>query len=347
MSKDTPSPVATVTNPGWTTSGLAGTRISSVQPQDEYLHAVPATAGYAWTETSYWGFCVPEQDLMAEIYLWFHPVLGTMSAGVLLWRGMQPTSLACDYVHHHHFLPMPKDISHYRIEALGLEIQILDPLKSARITLQDPERNVSFEVVFTAALPPLGRPNGNHLVQPMHARGRLNLYGENIEIDGYFMRDRSWGAERHETPRDLPPITWMTGIIDSSWSFHLVAFDDPVLGPDWAGRFSSPQAGENLIWGYLHEAGRTTSIRAARKRTLRESDGVTPRGFELEIEDERGRVLPLRGTITARAPWATWQNVVVYYALTRWEIDGRIAWGDCQDIHYNRFVHESINRRQT
>jgi hypothetical protein len=206
--------------------------------------------------------------------------------------------------------------------------------------MKDPERDVGFEVTFTGALPPLGRPNGHHLVQPMHAVGHLDLYGERIAIDGYFTRDRSWGAERHETPRDLPPITWMTGIVDASCSFHLVAFDDPALHPDWEGRFASPKAGENLMWGYIHRKGETRSIRAVRKRTLREADGVTPKGFEIGIVDETGETLELNGVITARAPWATWQNVVVYYSLTRWEIDGRTAWGDCQDIHYNRFVHE-------
>ncbi|MBS0377165.1 MAG: hypothetical protein JSS29_01665 [Proteobacteria bacterium] len=331
------------TNPGWTTE-VAGSRLTRPQPQDEFLHPPPPGAGYAWTETSYWGFCVPERGLMAEIYIWFHPVLNTMSAGVLIWRGMQPTSLASDYVHHHHFLPMPADIAHYRIEPLGLEIEVLEPLKRARMRMQDPDRDVSFEVTFTGVLPPLGRPNGHHLVQPLHVRGSLNLYGEQIAIDGHFMRDRSWGAERHETPRDLPPITWMTGIVDASWSFHLVAFDDPALGPDWQGRFANPKAGENLMWGYLHEGTQTTSIRAVRKRTLRDADGVSPTGFEIEIEDERGRRLPLRGTVTARVPWATWQNIVVYYSLTRWELEGRVAWGDCQDIHYNRFVHEFTRR---
>jgi hypothetical protein len=37
---------------------------------------------------------------------------------------------------------------------------------------------------------------------------------------------------------------------------------------------------------------------------------------------------------------------VVYYSLTRWEVDGRVAWGDCQDIHYNRFVHEFTRGRK-
>jgi len=94
------------------------------------------------------------------------------------------------------------------------------------------------------------------------------------------------------------------------------------------------------MWGFLRRNGRTSSIRAARKLTHREADGVTPKSFDLEIVDEHGESLRMHVDITARAPWATWQNVVVHYSLTRWEIDGRVAWGDCQDIQYNRFVHD-------
>ncbi len=331
---------ATITNPGWSTHGLAGQEFAPVLPRDEFLHPAPPDAGYALTETSYWGFCIPERNLMAEIYIWFHPVLRTMSAGVLIFTGKRASSLAADFVHHHHFLPMPDDISHYRIDAIGLDIEVIEPLKKIRMRCQDPERPVSFDVMFTDALPPLGRPNGNHLIQLMHTVGVLDLYGESIPIDSYFTRDRSWGAERHETPRDLPPITWMTGNADGELAFHLVAFDDPAMGPDWLGRFDQPLAGQNLMWGFIRRNGRTAPVCAARKLTHREADGVTPRAFDLEIIDDRGEALKLHGEITARVPWATWQNVVVHYSLTRWEIDGRVAWGDCQDIHYNRFVHE-------
>jgi hypothetical protein len=328
---------ATILNPGWTTS-LAGAPLPGLVPADERMHPVPDEASYAWTETSYWGFCAPDHDLMAEIYIWFHPHLKVMSAGILIWRGFRGSSLAADYVNHHHFLPLPDRIDHYRIEALGLEIEIIEPLDRARLRMQDPERGVSFDVTAVGAIPPVSRPNGHHLVQPMKVEGSLDLYGDIIPIDGHFMRDRSWGADRHETVRDLPPITWMTGMADD-FSFHIVAFDDPALGPDWAGEFTEPAAGANLVWGYLHQDGRTTSIVRAAKRTRREADGHSPRGFDLEIEDAEGRTLVLRGEVTARVPWSTWQNIVVHYSLTRWTIGDRIAWGDCQDIHYNRYVH--------
>lgn len=328
------------TNPGWSTRGLAGTTLGTVQPEDEYLHPVSEGAGYATTETSYWGFCVPERRLMCEIYLWFHPALKTMSAGILLFTGKRSSSLASDYVHHHHFLPMPDQIAHYQVPQIGLDIEVIEPLKRIRIRHQDPDRAVSFDILCEAAMPPVGRPNGKHLIQVMKTTGTLDLYGEEIAVDNYFTRDRSWGAERFETPMDLPPITWMSGNAGPDLAFHLVAFDDPDCNPDWLGHYAAPEAGENLMWGFLQRKGKLHTLSAVRKLTHRAGDGTTPTGFSITLLPEGGEPLELEGSIHAQAPWATWQNVVVWYSLTRWEIDGREAWGDCQDIHYNRYVHE-------
>jgi len=38
-------------------------------------------------------------------------------------------------------------------------------------------------------------------------------------------------------------------------------------------------------------------------------------------------------------PWQTWQNMNVYFCQTRWECDGKIGYGDAQDIQMNDFVH--------
>ena len=235
---------------------------------------------------------------------------------------------------------MPADIGHYRIDPVGLEIEVLEPLQRIRLRHRDPDREVSFEVLYEAAMPPMGRPNGHHLVQVMRTTGALNLYGEKIPIDSYFTRDRSWGAERFETPMDVPPVTWMTGNASPELAFHLVAFDDPDAGPEWRDAYDRPAPGDNLMWGFVRRGGHTRSITSVYKLTHRGSDGVTPERFDVRIRDSEGEILELSGQVHAQAPWATWQNVVVWYSLTRWQIDGQEAWGDCQDIQYNRYVHQ-------
>ncbi|MBI1180045.1 MAG: hypothetical protein GC201_05765 [Alphaproteobacteria bacterium] len=318
---------------------LVGEPLAAIAKRDEFLHPVAPGAGYASTETSYFGFNIPEKQLNGEIYVWFHPALRVMSASVYIWRGIRRSTLACDYVNHFHFLPFPGgDIDDYEIAPLGLRIRVMEPLEALEITCKDPERNVSFRLVQKAIMPPAGRPGGFHFTQAMKVDGELNLHGEQFVVDGYFSRDRSWGQERHEVARSMPPLSWMVGIFGDDLAFHVLAFDDPALGPETADVFASPPPGRNLIWGYVWRGGTLLPVKRAGLLTTREPDGLAPRVKQMEVEDAGGQVHRIRGTVDARMPWQTWQNMNVYFCLTRWEWDGRIGWGDTQDIQYNEFV---------
>ncbi|MGE0665586.1 MAG: hypothetical protein AB7O49_03410 [Sphingomonadales bacterium] len=328
-----------IVSAGGHSADMAGAALTAVLPEDEFLHPVAPGAHYASTETSYFGFNIPEKQLNGEVYVWFHPALKVMSASVYIWRGIRRSTLACDYVNHFHFLPFPENgIADYTIAPLGLSIRVIEPLRKIELTFKDPDRDVSFRLLQTAVMPPAGRPNGNHFTQAMKVDGELNLHGEKFVVDGWFSRDRSWSGERHEVARNVPPISWMVGVFGDDLAFHVLAYDDPALGPDWAGAFPSPPPGRNLIWGYVWRDGETFSVRRAGVLTRREPDGLAPRVKEMEIEDTGGRVHRIRGTVDARMPWQTWQNMNVYFCLTRWELDGRIGWGDTQDIQYNEYV---------
>lgn len=317
---------------------MAGAPLGVIQPQDEFLHPVAPGAGYASTETSYFGFNIPEKQLNGEVYIWLHPALRVMSASVYIWRGIKRSTLACEYVNHFHFLPFPDDISDYTIAPLGLRIRVIEPLRQVELTCKDPERDVSFKLLQTAIMPPGGRPGGFHFTQAMKVEGELTLHGERFVVDGYFSRDRSWGQERHEVARFMPPISWMVGVFGDDLAFHVLAYDEPSTAPELAAVFPSPPAGKGLIWGYVRRDGETFPVTRAPLVTVREPDGLAPRVKEMEVEDSGGKVHRIRGTVDARMPWQTWQNMNVYFCLTRWECGGRIGWGDTQDIQYNEFV---------
>jgi hypothetical protein len=317
---------------------MAGKPLGAIVEQDEFLHPVAPGAHYSTTETSYFGFNIPEKQINGEVYVWFHPALKMMSASVYIWRGIKRSTLACEYVNHYHYLPMAEQIADYTIEPLGLHIRVIEPLKRVELTCKDPERDVSFKLLQSAIMPPGGRPGGHHFTQAMKVEGELNLHGERFAVNGYFSRDRSWGNERREVARNVPPISWMVGVFGDDLAFHVLAYDEPSLGPEWVGAFPSPAPGKNLIWGYVRRDGETFSVRRAAVLTRREPDGLSPRVKELEVEDVGGKIHRIRGTVDARMPWQTWQNMNVYFCLTRWELDGRIGWGDTQDIQYNEYV---------
>ena len=108
--------------------------LPTITPADEFLHPPAASGHHSATETSYFGFNIPEHALNGEIYVWFHPVLRVISASVYIWRGLVPSTLAADYVNHFHFLPFPEHgIEDYEIKDLGLRIKVIEPLKALKI----------------------------------------------------------------------------------------------------------------------------------------------------------------------------------------------------------------------
>jgi hypothetical protein len=316
------------TTPGF---GVAG-------PADELLHPVAGDAPYALTETSYFGFNLPERRINGEIYVWFHPRLRVASAGVFCWQGMKPTALAAEYYDYRLYLPYPeRQIDDYSL-ANGLRFRVEEPLARVELAYDDPERHTHLRLVSRAVMPPAVIPGGGHFVQAVRTEGELVLDGQAHPIDGWFTRDRSWGAPREERPYPVPPLGWLVGVFGDDFAFHVRAFDDPALGPEWAGHYAFPQAGQNLRFGYVWREGRLVALARAAKRTVRAADGLAPVAFELELEDVEGVRHPIRGEVTARLPWNTWSNVLVYMCQTRWRSGEREGYGDAQDMLFPDYV---------
>ena len=336
-----PDAVAPLANFGMIRS-LAGQPLGTAVAADEFLHPPAASGHYSATETSYFGFNVPEHALNGEIYVWFHPVLRVMSASVYIWRGFRASTLSCDYVNHFHYLPYPAhDIDDYAIDELGLRVRVLEPLRAVQIEFEDAQRDVRFSLLSRAIMPPAVRPGGFHFTQAMRTTGLLELHGTRYIIDGWFSRDRSWGQERRETSRRIPPFTWMVGVVDDRFAFHALAFDAVDSRPPWLSRYPM-QGQDNLVWGYAWRDGGIRPLVSAWKSTRRAADGVSPAGFSLVLRDTAGESYEIEGEVRARMPWQTWQNMNVYFCQTRWESALGVGWGDAQDIQQNDFVHHYL-----
>ena len=84
---------------------------SIMQPDEEQLQPVPAGASYEWTETSMFGFNIPEHGIDAIIYFWHHPILKVSYGGIMIWRGHHANQVGCDYSDYRLAMPMPADIT--------------------------------------------------------------------------------------------------------------------------------------------------------------------------------------------------------------------------------------------
>jgi hypothetical protein len=319
--------------------GLSGRPLTPIGPEDELLHPPAVSGHHSSTETLYYGFSIPQHALNGEIYIWLHPVLRVMSTSIYIWKGFKTSTLACEYINHYHYLPFPQnDVGDFTIEDIGLSIKVIDPLRTTQIEFRDPVRDVEFSLRMDAIMPPAGRPDGYHFTQAMKTSGALRLYDETFTIDGFFSRDHSWGQERRETAQSMPPLSWMVGVFDENFAFHAMAFDDPAWEPEWKSKFPGVAAGDNLFWGYIFNNGALVPLKSAGKITHREKDGLAPKLIELNLVDVNGEQYAIKGSVQARMPWQTWQNMNTFFCQTRWEMNDRIGWGDTQDVQFNEFT---------
>ena len=182
--------------------GDQGVRLT---PDDDRFHS-PTTDDPMWSETTWFSFSVPERRLHAYVYPWVRPNMAMFGGGVMVWDADGHLPWDCVHWNYQWNLPIPKlgDLRDFEFP-LGIRLRCLEPLADYRITYDHPD--CSIDVTFRALMEPhvvgRGDPPGlfsAHVDQPGHVSGQLVLRGEEIPIDCYAIRDRSWGP-RIEDPR--------------------------------------------------------------------------------------------------------------------------------------------------
>ncbi|HEX5587885.1 MAG TPA: hypothetical protein VFZ17_11300, partial [Acidimicrobiia bacterium] len=150
------------------------------------------------TETAWFTFNVPERAMCGGLYVKARSVQETCDGGAWVWDDspvgarydVQPTGL-----------PFPNRGGDLRdLQAPnGVSITMLEPLMKYHTTYSDPGR-FEADLVHEGIVAPHSHPigawpywNSRHLDQTMHTTGMIVLDGEEIPIDSYTIRDRSWG----------------------------------------------------------------------------------------------------------------------------------------------------------
>lgn len=349
----------------WKQTHLTGNAVdfSTVLPEDDWLHPVAADAPYDSVETYLCGFNIPHEDINSNIYLLWHPALKTMSMQVFVYRGARllPHQLAADYYVEHQYLPMAPLADggdrefDFMMGSCRVRMRIVTPLDEMRIEIDDHARDFKLDLRYRAALPPVGRPGGHHFTQLMKTSGALVLDGKTYPIDGYYMRDRSWGYRRPEQPERTPPYRWMTGWFGENSGFVVAWLDTSLLdaeefGPHWH-RIGGDASGKNkwesggatpslnLRSGWFTLDGQPRPVVRLDVRTLmHEGSALKVKAIELEIEDSSGAVHSVRGETASMLPKLYWQNLLVYMHSMRLECGGRCGNGDLMDTYSNHHI---------
>lgn len=324
---------------GWFSTGNPG--FGQFSDADDMLHPLQTQPGDTLTETQYFGFNIPEENIYGFGYLWLHPNLNVVSGGLFACEGIKRTHMQAELFDMHAYVDrkavLKNDLHAYRMPN-SYGVDVIKPGQHMRIQYEDSQRKNRLNVEARAIMPVAMRANNKHFEQAMKMDGELVLRGKTYRIDGYNVRDRSWGELRPEDSQGLPPMTWTTGVFGDDFAFNCSAFDNATLNPDWRDKLVFP-AERAFNDGWIFRDGELLRIISAEKLTRRDPISGRPVSHQIKMTDALGRVYQISGTVTASLPWAGWPNMITHLGLTRWECNGRIGWGDTQEVQWNDYVH--------
>ena len=315
----------------------------AIDASDELLHPAKNALVKAdsLTETQYFAFCIPEHRIHAYGYLWHHPNLKVVGGGLFVWQGHKRTVThgeLCDYRNYMSDSVLRNDLHEYRLDN-GYGVKVIEPLKRHRLSYADPARGNVVELDYEAVSPPVMFADGNHFEQAMRVKGKLLLRGQPYDVDCYTLRDRSWGKPRPEDNLPLPGASWMQGVFNERFAFSCNMFDQADSSHELAGTALALPAERTLNGGWIYRDGTVGRLVSGTKRIEREPESRMPRKVELRITDEFGRQLEIRGTSIASTAWMPWSNIFMPITLMRWECEGLIAHGDCQEGVWNDYLN--------
>jgi hypothetical protein len=295
-------------------------------------------------ETQYLGFSVPSARIHSMNYVWAHPNLNTVSGGAWAWKGVNPSQLHSELFDMREYLPLSSvgDFSSFTL-ANGYTVEVVKPLEEIRIGYHDPARDNAFDVTLSAIMPPAMLPSGLHFEQAMRTRGTVRLLGEEHAVDGFTIRDRSWGESRPQAPRQAPPIHWLTPVFNEDFAIHAFAIEDPASEPLWTGLVDmSAEQVAALGRGWVWRDGELTVLASVTLTCQWDRALRYPTGYRVDMVDTQGRAWHMTGELIAASNWHFWANIYAPILLVRWQCDGQVGYGDSQVGAWTDFVRQRL-----
>jgi hypothetical protein len=247
-------------------------------PDDEFH--TPTSDDPYWTETCWFTFHVPERKISGQLYPYFSANQGTCAAGAFMWdeHGSHPyTALYAKMFWH---LPMPQQPLTDITVPNGIRYKCLEPQKKWEVNFDDPDGDeLTIRLTFTAVAPP-NYMAGSHIDQPGRVQGTITLYGEEIPVDSYGFRDRSWSV-RSQFGESFGHIGYTYGAADDGNGFHIIEQADQ----------------EAFYHGHFLQDGTWSKLVDAHRKVLERSPETGfPTKITVEGTDELGRNLYVEGT---------------------------------------------------
>jgi len=289
--------------------------VSVATPSDDRFHP-PVDAHPLWTETSWYGFNLPERRLAGAIYPLFRTNLGTCSVGVHVWDDSAHEPWRALYSRCLWHVPMPEG-NLDDCELGGLRLRCIEPLSRYRVRYADGDR-IALDLLYEGLGPPHALsvdPARGHLDQACRVSGGLRLDGEEIAIDGFDMRDRSWHV-RDDTRTTRAGYSYA---IAGDYTLHAMS-----MGGDRSGV---------IVAGFERRDATACDLEGGERRvTERDPAGGFPRRVALEARRRDGREVVAHGTCLSRFAFQATPGMFAWISLTEWDVGGTLVYGADQDI---------------
>jgi hypothetical protein len=281
--------------------------MTALTPDDDRLH--PAASDHPWwSETCWYSFDQPGEDLSATFYPVFRRNLGICSLGVSLWDPTAHEPWRVPYSRSFWHLPLPAtDLTELRLQ--GLAYDCLEPLQRYHVGYHDDGLG-DIELEFTGLRPPheSGIANGvGHLDQPCRVVGEVVIRDRRIPIDTIGMRDRTWSLRPED--RRSPGTAYTYGHSGADEQFLVMTTLRGNVGSFVSGVFS----------GYLVRDGVHAALVDSARRVIERRDGY-PTRIEVEATDALGRRLDAVGVACNRFANQATASQFAWMSMMRWTV---------------------------
>ena len=289
--------------------------MTEASARDDRFHP-PTGPDPTWGETAWFAFAAPEHGLAGTLYPLFRSHFGICALGVAVWDASAYEPWRARYARRLWHVPIPDgDLSDLTIE--GLRIRCVEPLSRYRVEYRDGDR-ISVDLEYRGLIPPhaaIVTAERGHLDQPCHVQGTLRLGTEEIAIDCFEMRDRSWG------PRDdlrRTRASYSYGIRGEGESFlaSTMAVDDV----------------ERVVMGFLVREGEKHDLVSGTREVLERNRAGFPERVRIQATDGAGRALDVEGRCLSRLAEQATPGMFAWMSLTAWSSAEGSCFGEDQEV---------------
>jgi hypothetical protein len=291
---------------------------------DDAFHP-PTCADPFWTETCWFTFAVPERRLSAQLYPFVRPNQRVTSSGCFVWDDTGSDLWNCLYAKNLWHIPLPEsaDLTDLLLPS-GLHYRCLEPLSRYELRYVDADDgSLEIALEFSGICPPnyLG---ASHLDQPGRYRGLIRLRGEEIRVDAFGFRDRSWGVRSQ-----IGATLTNSGAPRGGYSYATASPRDAFHAISMA--FQNDEA--IVIHGYLLRDGVYAKLvpGKGRRDVLERATRDAPTRVRVVAEDELGRRFEAEGRCVNKLGVHLNPNLFTWNCLTEWTWDGGRGWGEDHD----------------